>query len=298
MKWQHALKDYQLFLKIERGLTKNTIDSYTRDIQKLMLFLEKNEIVISPIEIDTKILQLFIYEIAKKVQPTTQSRVISGLRNFFDYLIFEDYRSDNPTDLIETPKIGRKLPDTLSENEINDLINAIDLSHPQGERNRTILETIYSCGLRVSEVITLKISDLFFEEGFIKVLGKGNKERYTPINYNTQKYIAFYIKDIRSHISPQKRHEDTLFLNRRGKGLSRQMIFMIIKNLAIQINLNKKIGPHTLRHSFATHLLEGGADLRAIQQMLGHESITTTEIYVHLDKTFLKNVVEKYHPRN
>jgi len=298
MKWQHALKDYQLFLKIERGLTKNTIDSYTRDIQKLMLFLETNEIVVSPIKIDTKILHQFLYEIAKKIQATTQSRIISGLRNFFDYLIFEDYRSDNPTDLIETPKIGRKLPDTLSENEINELINAIDLSHPQGERNRTILETIYSCGLRVSEVITLKISDLFFEEGFIKVLGKGNKGRYTPINYNTQKYIAFYIKDIRSHISPKKGYEDTLFLNRRGKGLTRQMIFMIIKNLAIQINLNKKIGPHTLRHSFATHLLEGGADLRAIQQMLGHESITTTEIYVHLDKTFLKNVVEKYHPRN
>jgi len=298
MKWQHALKDYQLFLKIERGLTKNTIDSYTRDIQKLMLFLETNEIVVSPIKIDTKILHQFLYEIAKKIQATTQSRIISGLRNFFDYLIFEDYRSDNPTDLIETPKIGRKLPDTLSENEINELINAIDLSHPQGERNRTTLETIYSCGLRVSEVITLKISDLFFEEGFIKVLGKGNKERYTPINYNTQKYIAFYIKDIRSHISPKKGYEDTLFLNRRGKGLTRQMIFMIIKNLAIQINLNKKIVPHTLRHSFATHLLEGGADLRAIQQMLGHESITTTEIYVHLDKTFLKNVVEKYHPRN
>jgi len=224
--------------------------------------------------------------------------VISGLRNFFDYLIFEDYRSDNPTDLIETPKIGRKLPDTLSVSEINELINAIDLSHPQGERNRTILETIYSCGLRVSEVISLKISDLFFEEGFVKILGKGNKERYTPINYNTQKYILFYIKDIRSHISPQKGFEDTLFLNRRGKGLTRQMIFMIIKNLAIEINLNKKIGPHTLRHSFATHLLEGGADLRAIQQMLGHESITTTEIYVHLDKSYLKNVVEKFHPRN
>lgn len=298
MKWQIALKDYQLFLKIERGLSKNTIDSYTRDIQKLIYFLEENEISVSPIKIDLNYIQQFIYEIAKKVQPTTQSRVISGLRNFFDYLIFEDYRPDNPTDLIETPKIGRKLPDTLSENEINDLINAIDLSLPQGERNRTILETIYSCGLRVSEVISLKISDLFFEEGFIKVLGKGNKERYTPINYNTQKYIAFYLKDIRNHISPQKGYEDTLFLNRRGKGLTRQMIFMIIKDLAIKINLNKKIGPHTLRHSFATHLLEGGADLRAIQQMLGHESITTTEIYVHLDKSYLKNVVEKYHPRN
>lgn len=298
MKWQNALKDYQLFLKIERGLTKNTIDSYTRDLQKLMLFLEKNEISISPTKIDFKIVQRFVYEVAKSVQPSTQSRVISGLRNFFDFLVFEDYRTDNPTDLIETPKIGRKLPDTLSENEINDLISAIDLSHPQGERNRTILETIYSCGLRVSELISLKISDLFFDEGFVKVLGKGNKERFTPINYNTQKYISFYIKDIRSHITPQKGFEDTLFLNRRGKALTRQMIFMIIKNLAIKINLNKKISPHTLRHSFATHLLEGGADLRAIQQMLGHESITTTEIYVHLDKSYLKDVVEKFHPRN
>ncbi|NVK51411.1 MAG: site-specific tyrosine recombinase XerD [Flavobacteriaceae bacterium] len=298
MKWQDAIKDYQLFLKIERGLSNNTIDSYTRDIKKLVYYLENHEITISPIKIDNTIIQQFIYEIAKEVKPRTQSRIISGLRNFFDYLIFEDYRKSNPTELLEAPKIGRKLPDTLSQKEIDELIAAIDLSHSQGERNRTILETIYSCGLRVSEVINLSISDLFFDEGFIRVLGKGNKERFTPINYNTQKYIQFYIRDIRSHIQPQKGFEDTLFLNRRGKGLTRQMIFMIIKELSIKINLNKKIGPHTLRHSFATHLLEGGADLRAIQQMLGHESITTTEIYVHLDKSFLKDVVEKFHPRN
>ena len=298
MKWQHTLKDYQLFLKIERGLSKNSIDSYTRDIQKLLRYLEENDIAISPIKIDLEIVQGFIYEIAKTVKPTTQSRVISGLRNFFDYLIFEDYREANPTELIETPKIGRKLPDTLSTAEVNELISAIDLSHPQGERNRTIIETIYSCGLRVSELTNLKLSDLFFDEGLIRVLGKGNKERFAPINYNTQKYISFYIKDIRSHVNPIKGFEDTLFLNRRGKSLTRQMIFMIIKELAVKINLDKKIGPHTLRHSFATHLLEGGADLRAIQQMLGHESITTTEIYVHLDKTYLKNVIEKFHPRN
>jgi integrase/recombinase XerD len=298
MKWQHAIKDYQLYLKIERGLSQNTIDSYTRDINKLVYFLENTEIIISPIKIDDTIIQQFIYEVAKTVKPRTQSRIISGLRNFFDYLVFEDYRKSNPTELLETPKIGRKLPDTLSQKEIDELIAAIDLSHSQGERNRTILETIYSCGLRVSEVINLSISDLFFDEGFIRVLGKGNKERFTPINYNTQKYIQFYIRDIRSHLQPQKGFEDTLFLNRRGKGLTRQMIFMIIKELSIKINLNKKIGPHTLRHSFATHLLEGGADLRAIQQMLGHESITTTEIYVHLDKSFLKDVVEKFHPRN
>ena len=297
MKWNHAIKDYQLFLKIERGLSENTIENYSRDIKKLIVFLEEGEISITPIAIDEEIIQKFIYDTAKKVNPRSQARIISGLRSFFDYLIFENYRETNPTDLIEAPKIGRKLPDTLSENEINELISAIDLSKPQSERNRTILETMYSCGLRVSEVITLRISDLFFEEGFIRVIGKGNKERFIPIHHQAQKYILFYIKDIRSHISVHKSHEDTLFLNRRGKGLSRQMIFMFLKDLAAQINLNKKISPHTLRHSFATHLLKRGADLRAIQQMLGHESITTTEVYVHLDNSYLKEVVEKYHPR-
>ncbi|WP_341220852.1 site-specific tyrosine recombinase XerD [Polaribacter atrinae] len=297
MKWENAIRDFQLFLRIERGLSKNTIDSYTRDLEKLMLFLEENEINHTPITIDEESIQQFIYEVAKKVNPRSQARIISGLRSFFDYLIFEDYRETNPTDLIEAPKIGRKLPDTLSEDEINALISAIDLSHPQGERNRTILETLYSCGLRVSELITLKISDLFFEEGFIRVIGKGNKQRFVPIHYNAQKYISSYIKDIRAHIHPQKGFEDTVFLNRRGKGLTRQMIFIILKNLSLEIDLKKKISPHTLRHSFATHLLKNGADLRAIQQMLGHESITTTEVYVHLDKSYLKEVVETYHPR-
>tara|TARA_R110002126_G_scaffold289578_3_gene444815 strand:- start:16406 stop:17302 length:897 start_codon:yes stop_codon:yes gene_type:complete len=297
MKWPSAIRDYQLYLKIERGLSKNTIDSYTRDLEKLTLFLEKNEIDISPIAIDETGIQQFIYEIAKQVNPRSQARIISGVRSFFEYLVFEDYRETNPTDLIEAPKIGRKLPDTLSEDEINELIIAIDLSHPQGERNRTIIETMYSCGLRVSELVTLKISDLFFEEGFVKVTGKGNKERFVPIHYNAQKYISIYIDEIRCHIKPQKGFEDTLFLNRRGKGLTRQMIFTILKDLAVKINLNKKISPHTLRHSFATHLLKNGADLRAIQQMLGHESITTTEVYVHLDKGYLKEVVETYHPR-
>jgi integrase/recombinase XerD len=297
MKWPNAIRDYQLYLKIERGLSKNTIDSYTRDLEKLTLFLEKNEIDISPIAIDETGIQQFIYEIAKQVNPRSQARIISGLRSFFEYLVFEDYRETNPTDLIEAPKTGRKLPDTLSEDEINELIIAIDLSHPQGERNRTIIETMYSCGLRVSELVTLKISDLFFEEGFIKVTGKGNKERFVPIHYNAQKYISIYIDEIRCHVKPQKGFEDTLFLNRRGKGLTRQMIFTILKDLAVKINLNKKISPHTLRHSFATHLLKNGADLRAIQQMLGHESITTTEVYVHLDKSYLQEVVETYHPR-
>ena len=297
MNWQNAIKDYQMYLKIERGLSNNTIDSYTKDLEKLCLFLDTNAISISPIVIESAVIKKFIYDIARKVNPRSQARIISGLRSFFDYLIFEAYRDTNPTDLLETPKIGLKLPDTLDQYEIDDLIAAIDLSHPQGERNRTIIETTYSCGLRVSEVITLKISDLFFEEGFIRVLGKGNKERYVPIHLEAQKYILIYQKEIRSQIQPKKGFEDTLFLNRRGKGLTRQMIFIILKDLAIKINLKKKISPHTLRHSFATHLLQNGADLRAIQQMLGHESITTTEIYVHVDKTHLKEVVETFHPR-
>ena len=297
MKWQHAIKDYQLFLKIERGLSQNTIDSYSRDLQKLLQFLDQNDVSLSPISIDNETVQQFIYEVAKTLNARSQSRITSGLRSFFDYLVFEDYRETNPTDLIETPKTGRKLPDTLSEDEINALIAAIDLSHPQGERNRTILETMYSCGLRVSEVITLKLSDLFFEEGFIKVTGKGNKERFIPIHYNAQKLISRYIINNRTLLSPKKGFEDTLFLNRRGKGLTRQMIFTILKDLALQINLNKKISPHTLRHSFATHLLKNGADLRAIQQMLGHESITTTEVYVHLDNSYLKEVLDTFHPR-
>jgi integrase/recombinase XerD len=297
MNWPNAIKDYQLYLKIERGLSKNTIDSYTKDLEKLCLFLDVNAIRISPIAIESAVIKQFIYDIAKKINPRSQARIISGLRSFFDYLIFEAYRATNPTDLLETPKIGLKLPDTLSQDEIDALISAIDLSHPQGERNRTIIETMYSCGLRVSEAITLKISDLFFEEGFIRVVGKGNKERYVPIHLEAQKYVSIYKKEIRSQIQPKKGFEDTLFLNRRGKGLTRQMIFIILKDLAIKINLTKKISPHTLRHSFATHLLQNGADLRAIQQILGHESITTTEIYVHVDKTYLKEIVETFHPR-
>ena len=297
MKWKNALHDYQLFLKIERGLSKNTVDSYKRDLEKLILFLKNNNISSNPITIDKNNLQEFIYQIAKEVNPRSQARIISGLRSFFEYLVFEDYRNTNPTILIESPKIGRKLPDTLSEKDINSLISSIDLSHPQGERNRTIIETLYSCGLRVSELINLKISDLFFDEGFIKVVGKGNKERFVPIHNTAKKYITFYITKLRTQVAPKKGFEDTLFLNRRGNALTRQMIFTIIRKLAEKINLDKKISPHTLRHSFATHLIKNGADLRAIQQMLGHESITTTEVYVHLDNSYLKEVLETYHPR-
>jgi integrase/recombinase XerD len=297
MKWNTALTDYQFYLKIEKGLSSNTIASYTQDLKKLVSFLESNSISVSPLVISSNDVQHFIYDISKKMSARSQARILSGLRNFFNYLVFEEYRKDNPTDLIESPKLGRKLPDTLSVTEIDLLINAIDLSDALNERNRTILETLYSCGLRVSELINLKLSDLYFDEGFIRVIGKGNKQRFVPINAQTQHYILIYINQIRTHIKPLKGFEDIVFLNRRGKKLTRVMIFTIIKNLAIKAGITKKISPHTFRHSFATHLLERGADLRAIQQMLGHESITTTEIYMHLDKTFLKEVVNTYHPR-
>ena len=297
MKWQNALKDYKHYLKIERGLSKNSITNYEYDINKLIDYLETNNITVSPINISDEEIQPFIYDVSKNVNPRSQSRLISGLRSFFSYLVFEDYRTTNPLDLIESPKIGRKLPDTLSIEEIDLLINAIDLSKPEGQRNKAILETLYSCGLRVSELTNLKISDLFFEEGFIKVTGKGDKQRFVPIGPSTQKYITIYVKEIRSHITISPLYKDTLFLNRRGKQLTRAMIFTIIKQLAEKIELNKNISPHTFRHSFATHLLENGADLRAIQLMLGHESITTTEIYMHVDRSHLKDVLIKYHPR-
>lgn len=297
MKWENALKDYQLYLQIERGLSKNSIDNYVLDVKKLIRYLEENQISYSPISITSDTVQQFIYELAKTANARSQSRTISGLRSFFSYLIFEDYRKDNPLELIESPKIGIQLPDTLAEEEIDALINAIDLSKPEGERNRAILETLYGCGLRVSELVNLKLSDLFFDEGFIKVTGKGDKQRFVPIVETTQKYINIYKKEGRSHVNIQSGFEDTLFLNRRGKQLTRAMIFTIIKQLAETIGLKKNISPHTFRHSFATHLLQNNADLRSIQLMLGHESITTTEIYVHLDKSHLTKVVQKYHPR-
>ena len=295
--WQNFIKSYQSYLKIERGLTKNTIENYTFDIDRLCSFLDENNIDVSPIKIDETILQQFIYEIAKVVNARSQARIISGLKSFFSYLIFEDYRQDNPLELIETPRTGRKLPDTLAVEEIDNLINAVDLLTNEGERNRAMLETLYGCGLRVSELIDLKISDLFFDEGFIKITGKGNKQRLVPIGELTKKFITIYKTYNRVLIKTQKGHEDTLFLNRRGRGLTRAMIFTIIKDLAVKIDLNKSISPHTFRHSFATHLLENGADLRSIQLMLGHESITTTEIYVHLDRSHLSKVMNEFHPR-
>ena len=297
MNWSSFIKSYQSYLKIERGLSKNTIDNYSLDIERLCMYLEVNAITVSPIKISEETIQQFIYSVSKEVNARSQARIISGLKSFFSYLIFEDYRTDNPMELIEAPRLGRKLPDTLSIQDIDSLIAAIDLSKPEGERNRAIIETLYGCGLRVSELVTLKISDLFFEEGFIKITGKGNKQRFVPISNVTQKFILLYKNLIRSHLVVQKGHEDTLFLNRRGKQLTRAMIFTIIKDLAVAIDLNKVISPHTLRHSFATHLLENGADLRSIQLLLGHESITTTEIYVHLDRKHLTQIVNNFHPR-
>ncbi|MEW7278133.1 site-specific tyrosine recombinase XerD [Aquimarina sp. 2201CG1-2-11] len=297
MKWNHAIKDYTHYLKIERGLSENSIVNYTLDIERLLKFLEDQKIDSSPLTIQKEILQQFIFETAKLVNPRSQSRIISGLKSFFNYLVFEDYRESNPMELIEAPKIGRKLPDTLSVDEIDDIIAQIDLSTPEGERNRAIIETLYGCGLRVSELTDLKLSSLFFEEGYIKVTGKGDKQRFVPIGDITKKYINLYITEIRAHLIIQKGHEDTLFLNRRGKQLTRAMIFTIIKRLVEKSGIQKKVSPHTFRHSFATHLLENGADLRAIQLMLGHESITTTEIYMHVDTSHLKEVIHNFHPR-
>ncbi len=300
--WSAYIKNFQSYLRIERGLAKHTIDNYTFDIQRLTNFLLENEIAVTPVKIYEETIQQFIYAVSSQVNARSQARIISGLKSFFSWLIFEDYRTDNPMELIETPKTGRKLPDTLSVKEIDDLIAAIDLSIKDkgdntGQRNRAMLEMLYGCGLRVTELITFKISDLFLDEGFIKVTGKGNKQRFVPIGNLTQKYIVFYRNSERNKIEPKKGFEDTLFLNRRGSQLTRAMIFTIIKDLAVKINLNKTISPHTLRHSFATHLLENGADLRSIQLMLGHESITTTEIYVHLDRKHLTQVVNEFHPR-
>jgi integrase/recombinase XerD len=301
--WIKFINDYKSYLKIERGLAINSIENYCFDVQRLVDYLDSNGIDVSPILIDEEVIQQFIYHISAELNPRSRARIISGLKSFFNYLVFENYRKDTPMELIEVPKIGRKLPDTLSVNEIDALIGAIELNKldkegkSQGERNRAMLETLYSCGLRVSELVSLKLSDLFFEEGFIKVTGKGSKQRFVPIGVSTEKFIKLYIDTDRNKLTIQKGHEDTLFLNRRGKSLTRAMVFTIIKDLAVKIGLNKIISPHTFRHSFATHLLENGADLRSIQLMLGHESITTTEIYMHIDRKFLNTILNTYHPR-
>ena len=295
--WQSYIKDFKHYLKLERGLSANTIENYCFDLQKLEQYLEVNNMTSTPLTIHEEDIQGFIYHVAKQVNARSQARIISGLKSFFNFLMFEDYRQDSPMTLIETPKIARKLPDTLNLEDIDQLIAAIDLSSAEGERNRAMLEILYGCGLRVSELVGLKISHLFFDEGFIKVTGKGSKQRFVPIAESTQKFILLYKNTVRNQLNIKKGFDDTLFLNRRGAGLTRAMIFTIIKRLAVEINLQKTISPHTFRHSFATHLLENGADLRSIQLMLGHESITTTEVYVHLDRKYLDQVMNTFHPR-
>jgi len=296
MSWQSYIKEYQNYLRIERGMSKNTLENYTFDIEKLVSYLFENKIDTSPLQITDDELQQFVYTVSKNVNARSQARILSGLKSFFKFLLMEGYRKDYPLELIEAPKIGRKLPDTLSTNEIDQLIAAIDLSTLEGERNKAILEMLYSCGLRVSELTAIKLSDLFFDESFIKVTGKGNKQRFVPIGLPTQRILNIYIENVRNQFPIQKTANDTLFINRRGNPLTRAMIFTIIKRLAVEIGLEKSISPHTFRHSFATHLLENGADLRSIQLMLGHESITTTEIYMHLDRSFLTEVMQNYHP--
>ena len=297
MKWEHALKDYTNYLKLERGLSDNSISNYQLDVRKLQKFLNVNEIEVGPDQVSEELIQKFIYDVSSSINARSQSRLISGLRSFFDYLVFENYREQNPMELIESPKTGRKLPDIISTEEVDRIIRAIDLGKPEGERNRAIIETLYGCGLRVSELTELKLSDLFFDEGFIKITGKGNKQRFVPISEYTIKYITLYKDEVRPHQAIKDEYSDTLFLNRRGRQLTRAMIFTIVRKLTKEAGISKKVSPHTFRHSFATHLLENGADLRAIQQLLGHESITTTEVYVHVDRSHLREVMESFHPR-
>lgn len=294
--WKPYIKQFLTFLKLERGLSDNTIKSYALDLKRIDTYLINNELDFSPKTITEEQLRDYLYTTSESLQARSRARLISTLKGFFNYLVLEDILVTSPMELIELPKIGRKLPDTLSTKEIDNLINAIDLHKEGGERNRAMLEMLYSCGLRVSELVGLQISDLFFDEGFIRVTGKGNKQRFVPINNRTIGIVNLYINYVRVHQPEVKPFQDTLFLNRRGKQLTRAMVFTVIKNLASDINLEKNISPHTFRHSFASHLLQNGADLRSIQTMLGHESITTTEIYMHVDRSFLKEVIDKYHP--
>ncbi len=297
MSWKKSIKDFKSYLKIERSLSENSVQAYIRDIKKFANYaycLGLNELQVKREHISS-----FLKELTNdNISSRSQARIISGIKAFYKFLIMEDYIKSNPTELIDSPKIGLKLPDTLSLNEIDKIILAIDLSTKQGERNRAILETLYSCGLRVTELINLQLSNINFKEGYIKVIGKGNKERLAPIGGRALKYLSTYINQVRNHQVIKKGHDDFVFLNNRGAKITRVMIFIIIQKIVKKIGLRKKISPHTFRHSFATHLIEGGADLRAVQEMLGHESITTTEIYTHLDKEYLRSNIIQFHPRS
>jgi len=297
MSWENSIKEFKYYLKVERSLADNSVNAYIRDIRKLADFSSK--IKVNELNISVNEIRGFIADLnSKNISARSQARIISGVKAFFKYLIIEDYITNDPTMLIENPKIGLKLPEFLSVDEIELIISSIDLSNKQGERNKAILETLYSCGLRVTELINLKISNINFKEGYIKVIGKGDKERLTPIGSNALKYISIYVNEVRIHQKISKNHEDFVFLNNRGTKLSRVMIFTLIKKIVDKVGIKKKVSPHTFRHSFATHLIEGGADLRAVQEMLGHESITTTEIYTHLDRDYLRSNIMQFHPRS
>jgi len=297
MSWDTSIKGFKSYLQIERSLSDNSVQAYIRDVKKFANYAIPLEL--SELKITRENISNFLSEINKEsISARSQARIISGIKAFYKYLIIEDYIKHDPTELIESPKIGLKLPDTLSLIEIDKLIAAVDLSNKQGERNRAILETLYSCGLRVSELINLQLSNIHFKEGYLRVIGKGDKERLAPIGGRAIKYLIIYINEVRNHQAIKKGHEDFVFLNNRGAQLTRVMIFLIIQKLSEKIGLKKKISPHTFRHSFATHLIEGGADLRAVQEMLGHESITTTEIYTHLDKDYLRSNILQFHPRS
>ena len=299
MNWASLHKGFKTYLKLERSLSANSISAYLQDISKLEEFFKEQglEKAVRDIQIDD--LKSFLKWVnLQGMSPHTQARTLSGLKAFFNYLLLEDLIQTDPSALLQSPKLSRKLPDTLSLPEINSLIDAIDLSKPEGMRNKAMLEMLYGCGLRVSELVTLKISNLFLDIDLIKIIGKGNKERLVPIGGEAVKYLKIWLQELRVHEAIKPGKEDFVFLNRRGSPLSRVMVFLIIKDLATQIGLKKKISPHTFRHSFATHLIEGGADLRAVQEMLGHESITTTEIYTHLDRDYLRSTILQYHPRS
>mgnify|MGYP001326365166 FL=1 len=297
--WEFYLNDYYSYLKLERSLSENSISAYLNDIKKLRDFIKLKKIDLEPNDIDIVIINDFLeYLNELGISSFSQARIVSGLKSFFKFLILEEKISKDPMDLIESPKLKRKLPEVLSLNDINILLNSIDLSTMEGVRNRAIIETLYSSGLRVSELVNLSIQNLFLDIGFIKVIGKGSKERLVPIGRHAIKYINMYKNGYRDNKKINKGNEGFLFLNRYGRKLTREMIFLIIKKVSNKCLLNKNVSPHTFRHSFATHLIEGGADLRAVQEMLGHESITTTEIYTHLDREYLKQVIKEFHPRS
>jgi len=298
MNWTSDINGFKAYMKLERSLSANSVEAYLNDVDKLILYLEQADSLINPTQVTDEHIIDFINWIGEiGLGARSQARIVSGLKAFFDYLLLEGRIVKTPTELISSPRIGRKLPEILNIEEINDMIAAIDLSKAEGERNRAIIETLYSCGLRVSELVNLKKSHLLKEEGFLRVTGKGDKERLVPIGGIALKYIQFYEEATRNHTTPKKADQDILFLNRRGARLTRVMIFTIVKQLAKAAGITKTVSPHTFRHSFATHLIDGGADLRAVQDMLGHESITTTEIYTHLDVSYLKDTITQFHPR-